>query len=125
MESKKSNAGRPTKYQGEDTVKLAKLYAKSGYMLDNDVIPTHEGLAEYLNVCTSTLDNWSEAYPEFLGALRYLKAMQKRILLNMGLTGSFNSTIAKLVLSANHGVHEKSEKELSGSLGIKEFLNDE
>ena len=28
-----------------------------------------------------------------------------------GLSGAYNSTIAKLILSSNHGMHEKSEVE--------------
>ena len=109
-------AGRPTKYKEEETIAKAKAYINGDFLMDGDVIPTEEGLAPYLGVCTSTLDNWEADYPEFLGTLRALKAKQKRILINMGLTGDFQSTIAKLMLSSNHGINEKSEVEKSGNV---------
>jgi curved DNA-binding protein CbpA len=34
---------------------------------------------------------------------------QKQRLLNKGASGEYNSTIAKLILSANHGMAEKKE----------------
>ncbi len=54
--------------------------------------------------------------PEFLYALRYIKEEQRKRLINGGLSGKYNSTIAKLILSANHGMHEKKETEHSGKI---------
>lgn len=102
-------AGRPTKYDKEKTIELTMQYIKTDFMMDGDVIPTQEGLSEYLGVCTSTIDNWGEQYPEFLGALKALKSKQKKLLVNQGLMGTFQSVITKLMLSSNHGMHEKSE----------------
>jgi hypothetical protein len=41
--------------------------------------------------------------------LKKIKDIQRERLLYNGLSGDYNSTIAKLVLSANHGMSEKSE----------------
>jgi len=49
--------------------------------------------------------------PEFLHADIYIKREQKKRLLSMGLSGQYNASIAKLILSANHGMHEKTEQD--------------
>ena len=44
--------------------------------------------------------------------------VQKDRLINMGLSGQYNATTTRLLLSSNHGMHEKSEVENSGSYNI-------
>lgn len=72
-------------------------------------LPTHEGFASYLNVAVKSLYTWAEAHPDFLQALEEIKAAQKEKLIAKGLSGEYNSTIAKLILSANHGMKERSD----------------
>jgi transposase-like protein len=72
------------------------------------VIPSIEGLAEYLGVSRKSLYNWREQHPEFLHTLEAIEEKQKNLLINNGLKGKFNSNIAKLML-VNHGIHEKKE----------------
>lgn len=55
------SAGRPTKYV-EDYPDQARKLCLLG--------ATDEELADFFEVCTSTLDNWKSAYPEFLGAIK-------------------------------------------------------
>ena len=90
-------------------------------------LPTLESLSLFLEAklrrhtsikintfCIDTIENYAkdpENKPEFFGALRYIKQEQKKRLLESGLSGTYNSTIAKLILSANHGMNEKSEVE--------------
>ena len=100
--------GRPTKYT-ETTVDEALHYIETFEDDDDDVVPTYEGLSLRLGVCVATIENWGNQHKPFLGALKALKGKQKKILINMGLTGDFNSTIAKLILSSNHGINEKTE----------------
>ena len=90
-------------------------------------LPTIESLALFLrdklkqdrkidanNISVATIERYAkkeESKPEFCSALTFIKYEQKRRLLNDGLSGRYNSTIAKLILSANHGMHEKTETE--------------
>lgn len=72
-------------------------------------LPTIEGFALYLNTSVKTLYNWADDHPDFLQALEDIKTKQKERLMEKGLSGEYNSTIAKLILSSNHGMREKSE----------------
>jgi hypothetical protein len=86
-------------------------------------LPKREGFAIFLRVTRQTLDNWSKEHTEFFDALSKIDLEQKERLINSGLSGAYNPTIAKLVLSANHGMVEKSETALSGSLNLGNILN--
>lgn len=113
-----SNAGRPTKYQDsfigqaevylmqcEDTMtERGKLQVK---------LPTTDGFARFLGVARSSLYLWEKDHPEFSDALDKIRHEQQERLLNMGLSGDYNPTIAKLVLSANHGMKEKTETDVT------------
>ncbi len=100
-------------------------------------LPTIASLSVYLNeklkesdvkcdyVSAVTIEGYGRGEnpkPEFLYALTYLKAEQRKRLINGGLSGKYNSTIAKLILSANHGMNEKSETQHSGDIGLKEIV---
>jgi len=117
--------GRPTKYD-ESFIQKVDEYLKlrkdeevkivrqrnddKGYeMYDNKLkvrLPTIEGFAYFINVGRRVLYMWEKDYPEFMHALGKIRTEQKERLINMGLSGDYNSTIAKLVLSANHGMRE-------------------
>lgn len=72
-------------------------------------LPTIEGFARYINVSKKSLYNWEKEHPKFLHALEKIKIEQQQRLINMGLSGDYNPTIAKLVLSANHNMREKAD----------------
>lgn len=110
--------GRPTKYS-QKMLDKANEYVDGAYRDDGSVIPTVEGLANYLQVVVSTVENWGndKNKPEFLGALKRLKQSQKLNLMNNALQGTYNPTIAKLILSANHGMNEKTETDHTSSDG--------
>lgn len=80
-------------------------------------LPTIEGFAIYLGASVKSLYTWSEQHPDFLQALEDIKDAQKERLLAKGLSGEYNPTIAKLILSSNHGMKEKTETELSNPDG--------
>lgn len=102
-------AGQPTKYNEEAQTK-AEAYYKNHEELAGDVVPSACGLACYLEVAEKTIYNWGDAHKQFLHTLANIKSKQKMLLLNKGLTGDFNSNIAKLMLG-NHGYHEKKDVE--------------
>ena len=82
-------------------------------------LPTIEGFASFIKVTKSSLYEWEAKYPEFSYALEELRREQKERLINEGLSGNYNSTIAKLILSSNHGMSDKVSNDLTtGGLAI-------
>jgi hypothetical protein len=108
---------RPTDYN-QEIVEKTKEYIKT-YEMQGDMIPSIEGLSAFIEVNRSTIYRWAaeEGKEEFKDTLEDLNAKQKRVLLNKGLSGDFNSNITKLALG-NHGMSEKNQTELKGAIGI-------
>lgn len=98
-------AGRPTKLNDE-IMQKAREYLDGGYEAAEHMIPSKVGLAEYLQVSTSSIDNWGESSEEFLGIIKEVMAKQHRVLLSKGLSSDFNPTITKLILT-KHGYSDK------------------
>lgn len=106
-----AKVGRPNEYKEEyveavedylaenqDGVKAGKIEVK---------LPTIEGFALFIGVNKNTMYDWEKQQPAFSNALQKIRTEQQKRLLNQGLAGNYNSTIAKLVLSSNHGMSEK------------------
>jgi hypothetical protein len=73
--------------------------------LVNVKIPTIEGLAVHLHIARDTVYDWEKKYPKFSYILEDLRSEQANRLLNNGLSGTYNSTIAKVLLT-KHGYRE-------------------
>lgn len=71
-------------------------------------MPTMEGLALYLGIHRDTLYDWAKKYPQFSDVLEHLRAKQADRLINNGLSGDYNPTIAKVLLT-KHGYTDKQE----------------
>jgi len=100
--------GAPTKYKPEYS---GRDYIE-GYMSqceEKNELVSICGFACYVGVTEKTLHNWSEKSTEFLRTLGYIKQMSKQMLMNKGLNKKYNPLIAKLCLSANHGMKEKTD----------------
>lgn len=98
-------AGRKSKIK--DMLKLGQEYLhKQGYIKNGEIIPSMAGLALYANCSRSSLYNYASSSEEFKDILELIKARQEVELINKGLKGEFNASIAKLML-ANHGYSEK------------------
>ena len=115
----KKKMGRPTLYSDE---KLKKAWTYIASCKDNIKskkvrLPKAEGLAIYLKVSRDTLYEWAKIHKEFSDILEGINQEQIERLIKKGLSGFYNSTIAKLVL-AKHGYKEESKQELSGSVAI-------
>ncbi len=108
------NRGRPTKYS-EEMLQKAHDYLDS-YEEYGDVVPHVEGIADVCKVSMSTVYLWAQEHEDFSDTLRACKAIQARGLKNKGLDGTFQPTIAKLML-ANHGYSDRQETEISGPGG--------
>lgn len=117
--------GRPTKYSS-DIVKKTYEYINScidtyynyqkGFGATNTFerrvsaqFPTREGLGLFIGVHTDTLLEWEKKYEVFSVALAFLDQKQKEMIVRGSMNGDYNPMIAKLVLSANHGMKERSD----------------
>lgn len=125
--------GRPSEYS-EEIIKKAEEYLLSCYDEDRQVVkqsssdkgyemyenklkvrlPTKGGLARYLGVHRDTLYDWSQKYEDFSDIMEAVGAEQEDRLINMALSGDYNSTISKVLLT-KHGYREG--KELTGEGG--------
>lgn len=111
-------AGRPTSYT-EDIVESAIEYLslcqdeevtrekKDGwfdYKLKAK-LPTIEGLARFLKIDKTTIYEWEKIHPKFSHVISDLRSEQADRLINNGLSGDYNSTIAKVLLT-KHGYRD-------------------
>lgn len=126
---KKKLDGRPTTYREEyltrideyleqnkdEYTHLIKSETERGYTTyENKLrvnLPSKEKYAKWLGVAIQSMYEWEKKHPNFSEALKKILVEQKHRLIDMGLSGDYNSTIAKLMLSHNHGMHEKTEQE--------------
>lgn len=137
-------AGRPTDYSKETIEKtrqyidscedieeqqLTGLSLKGTELYKNKLkvnIPTIEGLAFYLKVHKDTIYEWRKVYSEFSDLIGELLAKQARELISKGLSGDYNPTIAKVLLT-KHGYREGIEqtgsdgKDLIPTASVKEI----
>ena len=112
-------SGRLTKYNETVIAKKVDEYLSSSFDSYDDKdkqtvkLPTISGLALYIGVCEDTMYEWAKHHPTFSESLKVIKGRQKNRLLNKGLSGDYNSTIAKLILSSNHGMSDKSQTDIT------------
>lgn len=100
------SVGRPTKYNNE-MQKKAERYV---YEWDQrDTVPSRVGLCCFLGIDKTTSYEWERAHPAFSNTCKAIDTLQERVALNNGISGKFNSTITKLLLS-NHGYSERFEQ---------------
>lgn len=113
-------AGRPSEYS-EEIIKKSNEYLES--CQDEEVeqekkegwttykikakLPTLEGLANYLGISRETIYAWckDKNKSEFSDVIEKLRTEQADRLINSGLSGDYNPTIAKVLLT-KHGYRE-------------------
>jgi hypothetical protein len=128
--------GRPTKYEGEKTLEKLRAYidscvdgyeefvthlkkvkgkgkqkAKTVQMLERKFrvrLPMLEGVALALDIQVPTIQEWRKQYPEFSSLIAKVLQLQAQRLAENSLTGLYNPTIAKVLLS-KHGYREGHE----------------
>lgn len=112
-------AGRPREYK-EEYIGLVDDYIKECEDFYNDEkkeyevkLPTVEGFALFVGHHKDTIYEWCKEYKDFSDAIDKIKNNQLNKLINKGLSGKYNPTIAKLLLSGNHNIREKSEQDIT------------
>lgn len=129
MSEEKNLGGRPSEFS-EDYIYRAHEYLEQCKDTFNDKgkikvsLPTIEGFALFLGVSKVSLYEWEKGNKRFMNALSKIRDEQKKKLIDMGLSGDYNSTIAKLILSSNHGMKERSDltsddKQLPSSIQVE------
>ncbi len=100
-----------------------KTEGKDSTTVDNKLkvrLPSIEGLAFYLCIARVTVYDWEKKFPEFAALVNQIRNIQADRLINNGLSGDYNSTIAKVILT-KHGYVDKTETEHT----ISELSNEE
>ncbi len=71
-------------------------------------LPTIEGLARFLGIHKDTIYEWEKKFDEFSDVIGDLRAKQAEKLINSGLSGDYNATLSKVLLS-KHGYRDSAE----------------
>lgn len=109
MSDEIAKVGRPTKLTDE-ILQKANDYLIFDFVNVGDVVTSAVGLAQYLGVTKSTIYLWAsqkdDLSMQFSDTLKACIEKQENLLISHGLKGTFNPTIAKLMMS-NHGYSDK------------------
>ena len=110
--------GRPSKYRKKFCKKFVEYFdvpyfvekeitkaTSSGVIYKTKVqvpnqLPLIEGFARSINVDPDTIVNWTKKHPDFLGAYRKAKGLQKEMLVHMSINGHYQQSYA-IFLSKN------------------------
>jgi len=137
-------SGRPTDYcdeivekarqyvlsaEDEDINQLAGLTKKGTELFKSRIkvnLPSIEGLSLHLGISRETIYDWErqESKKVFSDIIKELRAKQGKQLINKGLSGEYNSTICKVLLS-KHGYREGIEQTGKDGAELHEKLTPE
>lgn len=137
-------SGRPTDYcdeivekarqyvlsaEDEDINQLAGLTQKGTELFKSRIkvnLPSIEGLSLHLGISRETVYDWEsqESKKVFSDIIKELRAKQGKQLINKGLSGEYNSTIVKVLLS-KHGYREGVEQTGKDGAELHEKLTPE
>lgn len=85
------------------------------YFINHEGYPTVQGWCAEKNIFYKTAVNWgqnSELCPRFVTAYAQCMAIQQAKGIEGGMSGRFNPRFAKFMLSACHGMSEKTEQKI-------------
>ena len=106
---------RPRIYS-DTWVSLVEKYIEN--KAERDELPTQSEVANMVLGCDEdTLTNYVQEkdesgqpkYPEFFGAVKKLRGLQKHMLLKKGLNKEWNAGMARFILCNNHKMYTKQE----------------
>lgn len=87
-------------------------------------LPSIEGLAFFMGINKTTVYEWESSYEEFSNVIDKLRQKQASELINKGLSGDYNPTIAKVLLT-KHGYREGVEQTGKDGSPLVPQLNDD
>jgi len=119
----KHPGGRPTKYTPA-LLRKAHAYVAGAYEQEGEIIPTIEGLALYLGIYRGTIYAWDDDgnKPEFSNIVRECEMKQCSKLINSGLAGNYNASIAKLMLSKHDYIEKTKQDFTSGGKPLQNLI---
>lgn len=115
--------GRPEEYNDE-MQKKAERYLEGCKDVEGKVnLPSIASLARYLGIARETVYDWKDKYPLFSDIVKDVLSEQEMRLVNSGLSGAYNASISKLILT-KHGYSDRTETDVT-SKGEKLGMTDE
>lgn len=110
----RKHPGQPTLYSEAMLSRSRDYLVKYKEPGMDEVVPSVEGLADYLGVSRQTIYNWADDEDKlpFFDILQQLLVKQGKLLVNSGLKGDFSSLITKMMLT-KHGYVEKTETDIT------------
>lgn len=88
--------------------------------LANDTKPTLFAFMRIAHVYNrNTFTKWAEAHPEFAEAYEYYKEASRDFIVGKALTGAYDSSFSKFILSCDYGMKEKSEVDSSVKITVE------
>lgn len=114
--------GRPAIFKTPTDMKLAwDEYIKHCKKEDKPI--TKLGFAVYKGFGRTLFCEY-RARKEFTNVLEHIDSYSELHLTEKALKGEYNSNIAKLVLSAKHGVNERTEQKIEANVNVKSLRED-
>lgn len=118
--------GRPSKFQNDIEQVVEEYLSKECVDVFNPRtrrfnvnLPSVEGFALYLRMSRDTLYALAKKHESYQRALDRVKSHQQTRLINQGLAGNYNPSIASLMLRVNHGMAERrASGESEKAIGI-------
>jgi hypothetical protein len=117
---KKKPAAKKAAVMGRPTKLTKPLMTKARRYIDvyeelGEPLPSIAGLSSYIDVNRSTAQDWGKNSPDFSAIVERILEKQELKLLSNGLTGDYNASIAKLMLT-KHGYNDKVETDNTTNL---------
>lgn len=110
----KRPVGRPSELP--QTLEKAKEYLNGGWKDIGDLVPSIASLACYCGKHRDNIYEYMKQSQEFTDIAKAISTLQESTLLRGGLSGDFNPSISKLILS-KHGYSDKVEQDVRSSDG--------
>lgn len=86
--------------------------------------PSVAGFCVTQFMCKKTLYNWSKRFPELESLLGVCNTKQENALCEGGLDNACNVTMAKLILTTNHGYSDRVEQQGNPERPVEAKLHD-
>lgn len=131
--------GRPTKYKRRYCRELVKYFDVEYFVkrkitkfikdipveIEVDVpnrIPLFEGFARSIAIDVDTIVNWTKTYPDFFGAYKYAKGLQKEMIAYLALNNYLNAPYAIFLSKNITDLRDKVETDVtSGGERVESF----